>query len=514
MVRSATLSPRASSRSRRPPETIVSTTSLTVPPSAARTDLTSLRRTWRPAPRAMRPDRPGQRGAADRAHHARGRGHAAQQVPRLGERVARRPRRRANGAQLLGRVEGAVRERAQHELGAARLRLRLPRVGRRRWAVALEHDRHQIGGGDAVDHAVMDLREQRPAALAQSLEHPDLPERLVAVEVLGEDARGRPAELLVAARRRKGAVAQVVGEVEVGIVHPHRTAQAERYEANLLAIARDEAELARHHLLEPLERRRRPLEDAHAADVHRVHRALEVQERRVHRAHPVHRAPPGRGSRKHSVDLRVHRHAGVARLDLDVLRGRVEAGLPGDDPVASRVDRHRAHGDGRGASRSSRNAAQHGPSPHSRDSIPGTPRSPSRATERTAPSTAGATLSGLSTGEPSITSVLTRSGLRTAATRASSPPRLCPIRTTRPSAARRAAEGATRSDPGALGAIGVEQDAGSRGARAPPSQPSGEHAQRLVPRHEPGHEQHRGGVSWREDEGTRDRRAGAPSSRP
>ncbi len=45
-MRSATGSPRASSRSRNPPETIVSTTSLTVPPNAARTDLTSLRRTW------------------------------------------------------------------------------------------------------------------------------------------------------------------------------------------------------------------------------------------------------------------------------------------------------------------------------------------------------------------------------------------------------------------------------------------------------------------------------------
>ncbi len=45
MVRSATLSPRASSRSRSPPETRASTTSLTVPLSVARTAFTSLRRT-------------------------------------------------------------------------------------------------------------------------------------------------------------------------------------------------------------------------------------------------------------------------------------------------------------------------------------------------------------------------------------------------------------------------------------------------------------------------------------
>src|SRR5205807_8893453 len=123
----------------------------------------------------------------------------------------------------------------------------------------------------------MNLREQGPAALAQSLDRPDLPERLAAVEVLGEDAGGRAAELVAAARRGKGGVAEVVGEVEVGIIHPHRAAQAERYEANLLAIARDEAQLARDHLLEPLERPPPPLEDAHAADVHRVVRTLDLQ---------------------------------------------------------------------------------------------------------------------------------------------------------------------------------------------------------------------------------------------
>src|SRR6476469_4185187 len=184
-----------------------------------------------------------------------------------------------------------MRECLEHELGPARLRGRLPGAGGHRRSVALEHDRHHVGGGDAVYHAVMDLREQRPAALAQSLDGPDLPERLVAVEMLSEDARRRAAELVVAARRRKGGVAQVVGEVEVGIVDPHRAAQAERYEANLLAVARDKAQLAPHHLLEPLERRYRALEDAHAAHVHRVHRTLEMQERRVHRAHPVHRSP-------------------------------------------------------------------------------------------------------------------------------------------------------------------------------------------------------------------------------
>ena len=67
------------------------------------------------------------------------------------------------------------------------------------------------------------------------------------------------------------------------------------------------------------------------------------------------------------------------------------------------------------------------------ENMPGTPRSPRRATERTTVlSTRRPTLSGASDRRaPSITSVLTASGLRTASTRASSPPRLCPITTAR-----------------------------------------------------------------------------------
>ena len=87
---------------------------------------------------------------------------------------------------------------------------------------------------------------------------------------------------------RKRAVPQVVGEVEVRILDPHRAPETERDEADLLPVARNQAELARDHLLEALERRRGPLEDAHAADVHRVVGPLDVEERCVHRAHPVH----------------------------------------------------------------------------------------------------------------------------------------------------------------------------------------------------------------------------------
>ena len=74
----------------------------------------------------------------------------------------------------------------------------------------------------------------------------------------------------------------------MGIIDPHRTRQRERQEPQLLAVARDERQLA----LDVAEQLgvvgSRPLEDRHPGDV-RLHLvALEVQERGVERGHPLH----------------------------------------------------------------------------------------------------------------------------------------------------------------------------------------------------------------------------------
>jgi hypothetical protein len=106
----------------------------------------------------------------------------------------------------------------------------------------------------------MDLREQGPALPLQALDHPDLPQRFAAVEVLGEDARRGAPEDVLAARGRQGAVPEVVAEVEVRIVHPRRATDGEQYEADLLPVSRDGVELAGHHLLEALKRGHGPFE--------------------------------------------------------------------------------------------------------------------------------------------------------------------------------------------------------------------------------------------------------------
>ena len=55
--------------------------------------------------------------------------------------------------------------------------------------------------GDAVDEGVVALADDREAVVVEALDQPQLPERLAAVELLGEDPRGQVPQLLLGARR-------------------------------------------------------------------------------------------------------------------------------------------------------------------------------------------------------------------------------------------------------------------------------------------------------------------------
>ena len=79
------------------------------------------------------------------------------------------------------------------------------------------------------------------------VDEPDLPQRLGAVELLGEHAAGQLAQLLLARRRRQRGVADVVADVEVRVVDPHRARLRERRERELLAVARDLVQAALDH---------------------------------------------------------------------------------------------------------------------------------------------------------------------------------------------------------------------------------------------------------------------------
>ena len=126
----------------------------------------------------------------------------------------------------------------------------------------------------------------------ESFDDPHLPERLVAIELLRHDAPDQVAQLPVEARSGERGVPEVVPEVEVRIVDPHRPAELKRHEPNLLPVARHRGQLARDHPREVLGRGWWTLEDGDRPDVHVAHRVFDVEKRCVERAHSVHESPP------------------------------------------------------------------------------------------------------------------------------------------------------------------------------------------------------------------------------
>ncbi len=105
-------------------------------------------------------------------------------------------------------------------------------------------------------------------SLLQPLHQPQLPERLAAVELLREDPRGEPLQLLLAARLGQRRMADVVGQVEVDVVGPERPPGLQRRHDEALAEARHLAQPAAHVLDQIDVFGRRPLEDQDRADVH------------------------------------------------------------------------------------------------------------------------------------------------------------------------------------------------------------------------------------------------------
>ena len=91
------------------------------------------------------------------------------------------------------------------------------------------------------------------------------------------------------------AAAQVVLDVEVRVLDPHRTPDAERDEADELAVARDEGQLGEHHLVQLLGAGRRALEERDRPDVHVADAVLDSEEARVECAQALapHRRGPG-----------------------------------------------------------------------------------------------------------------------------------------------------------------------------------------------------------------------------
>ena len=269
---------------------------MTVPPNACRTTLTSsipasaqLHRRWGPIG-------PLSDVAGGRLHSASDRTSTAAWASRaLGRAPARTAagtcRRLATGSTTALVRPRTARPSAPGSGGGCPLLRRARHRGRLH---GVEHHGEKVGRRDPVDHAVVNLGDERPPLPRQTLDHPQLPERLAPIENLREDPPGEVAKLVASAGRRDRGVADVVQDLEVGIVDPDGSSDARRREADLLAVTRHERELGRDEADNLAVRRRGTLEHRNGPDVHRVGPVLDVEERRVLHAHRVHGVPSRR----------------------------------------------------------------------------------------------------------------------------------------------------------------------------------------------------------------------------
>ena len=162
--------------------------------------------------------------------------------------------------------------------------------GRRRLGREVEDHAVQVGARDSVDHAVMHLRDQGPAALGESFGHPVLPQRVIAVEPLRHHPGHQIGELLVPAGRRQSGAPDVVPDIEVRVLHPDRPSEAERHRAQLVAVARDPRQAPGQVSQEFLMGGCWSLEHRDRGDRHRHVRVsvLRIDKHGVQRVQPVH----------------------------------------------------------------------------------------------------------------------------------------------------------------------------------------------------------------------------------
>lgn len=261
---------------------------MTVPPCASRIRLTSAscdrahahRRAERPVQRCRRP------GGA----HLPEVREAPPDLEHLAHQAMRSAHRGQRRAQPLIGTGRALGQRAGHQLRLAGLRLGSPHVrgGRARVPLGIQQHAQQVACRHAVDHAVMNLGDQRPPPLVKPLRDPQLPQRLGPVKLLRHHSADQVAQFLIAARRRQRGIPHVIVKVEARVIDPHRAAQVKRYEQDLLPVARYLRQPRRDRSRNLPRTRCRALEDPHRPDMHVAGRILDVQERGIHVTHRLH----------------------------------------------------------------------------------------------------------------------------------------------------------------------------------------------------------------------------------
>ena len=138
----------------------------------------------------------------------------------------------------------------------------------------------------------MELRDQRHLAADDPVDVPHLPQRPAPVELVAHQHPEQVADLLPAAGRRHRDAADVLVDVEVLVLDPHRAVEVERHLLQLPAELRHAVHALEErapHLLEAEPLRLGRIDDREAADVLVPRRRLGRQEQRIGTREPLHR---------------------------------------------------------------------------------------------------------------------------------------------------------------------------------------------------------------------------------
>ena len=103
-------------------------------------------------------------------------------------------------------------------------------------------EREDLDTHHAVDGGVMHLGDDADVAVLETLDDPQLPQRAAAVERAPGDLGRQLGELVEAAGSGERGPPDVVVEIEVGILDPHRVMHAERDLDHAMAEPRIEAQ--------------------------------------------------------------------------------------------------------------------------------------------------------------------------------------------------------------------------------------------------------------------------------
>ena len=180
-------------------------------------------------------------------------------------------------------------------------RLHLARLGRD------VHDRgRERDAGLAIDAGVMHLRIQRDTSTTsgpgfQPVDHEELPQRPAAVEQRRVQPCNVLLQLSMRARLRQRDPTDVIVDVDLVVLDPHRIRQLERHQRELAREHGRDVQAIDDVLLEVLVEVAGvavgQFQRVQAADVHRRLRGLEMQEARIHAAQMVHALSPRVASR-------------------------------------------------------------------------------------------------------------------------------------------------------------------------------------------------------------------------